>query len=266
MYLDLNWVIVIMSTSLAFSALSPIISARRLNFFASSLPHAALLSIALGYMMSIFLAGDPTLWAVIVSIPLSYLQMYLVHRGVDENTATSVFVAFTTSASVAALYYILTMFPAKVSLWSYILGDPLLASWEDTVNAAVTSIALILLTLAFYEKEVLIGVDRDYAMLNGINAKLHDYFVITLLTVASVGLLRVVGFVIEHVVMLLPAAIAATSARNSREVLLISMLSSAFSGFMGLLLAIYMNIAPSAAFGLILFTLYLIFLVIKGEK
>lgn len=266
MYLELSWILVIAASSLAFSALSPIIFARRLNFFASSLPHAALLSVSLGYILSVVLSGGPTLWAILVSIPLSYLQTYLIQKGVDENTATSVFVAFTTSASIAAIYYILTMFPSKVSLWSYILGDPLLATWEDAMEAAAISLILTALCLLFYEKEVIIGVDRDYARLNGINVNLHDYLVVTLLTVASVGLLKIVGFVIEHVVMLLPAAIASMVARNSREMLWISIITSLVAGVMGLLLAVIMNIAPSATYGLLLVTIYLFSLMLGGER
>jgi len=108
---------------------------------------------------------------------------------------------------------------AQVSLWSYILGDPLLSTWSDVAYALVVSAAVAALSIILYRKEVLIGVDRDYAMLIGLNVKLHDYAVVTLLTVASVGLLRVVGFVLEHVVLLLPSAIAVSIARNSRDVL-----------------------------------------------
>ncbi|MEZ0346649.1 MAG: metal ABC transporter permease [Infirmifilum sp.] len=266
MFIDPSWVIVIVSSSLAFSALSPIITARRLNFFASSLPHSALLSVSLGYLASYLLKGDPAFWAILISVPLSYLQTFLIQRGVDENTATSVFVAFTTSASVASLYYILTMFPSQVSLWSYILGDPLLVAWEDVVKAAIISLTLTALCILIYEKEVMIGVDREYAQLNGINVRFHDYLVITLLTVASVSLLRIVGFVIEHVVMLLPSAIALTVARNSHEMLWISIASALLSGILGLFVAVAVNLAPSAAFGLVLVTIYLVSLYTSGDR
>ncbi len=265
MYLDLRWLILIASTSLAFSSLSPIIAVRKLNFFASALPHASLLAIALGYLFSTVVGGNPTTLAILLSIPISFLQIYLVQRGIDEDTATSVFVAFTTSMSIAVIYYILTKYPAQVSLWSYVLGDPLLSTWEDIAYALAVSLGVAASSIILYDKEVLIGVDRDYAMLIGINVKLHDYIVVTLLTVASVGLLRVVGFVIEHVVLLLPSAIALVLAKNSREALWISVAVSIASGLAGLLIAVSFDLAPSATFGLILFIIYLIAL-IRGER
>jgi len=266
MYLDPRWLILIASTSIAFSSLSPIVTVRKLNFFASALPHASLLSIALGYMLSAITGFDPTTLAIVISVPLSFLQMYLVQRGVDENIATSVFVAFTTSASVAAMYYILTKFPAQVSLWSYILGDPLLSTWSDVAYALAVSAAVAALSVVLYRKEVLIGVDRDYAMLIGLNVRLHDYAVVALLTVASVGLLRVVGFVLEHVVLLLPSAIAVSIARDSRDVLWMSIVVSMFSGIVGLVVALALDIAPSATFGLTLFAVYLATLARGGER
>jgi zinc/manganese transport system permease protein len=265
MYFDPRWLIVILGSAISFSVLSPIIYARKLNFFASTLPHSSLLAVTIGYMLGFLTGTHPVLWAVPVSIVLSLFLVAIIHRGVSEDSATSVFVGFSVSASVAAMYYILTNFPAQTSLWSYILGDPLLVSWEDTLLTLAVCILIILTVLPIYMKEIVIGQDRDAAQVLGINVKLHDYLVILTLTVASVTMLKTVGFVIEHVAFLMPAVIAAGIAKDAKMFLVYSVLVSAFAGILSLLLSIWLNLAPSAVYGLLLVGIYSILLMRRGS-
>jgi len=264
-YLDPRWFAVMLGSAAAFSALSPLVYARRFNFFAASLPHSALLAVALGYVAAAFLGGNPAAWAVLLSLPPSLLLVLFLHKGVSEDSATSAFVAFTTSAGVAAVYYVLTSFPARVSLWSYILGDPLLASWEDAALAVAVGAFSLAVSLLLHSKEVSIGLDRDFSSLSGIRVKLHDYILAALLTLVSVSLLRAVGFVVEHVALLLPAAISSRIAGNSREFFVFSVITSLAAALLGLLLAVQLNLAPAAAYGFVLLAVYLISL-LKGGR
>ncbi|ABL77533.1 metal ABC transporter permease [Thermofilum pendens] len=264
MYIDPRWLIVILGSSVSFSVLSPVIHARRLNFFAATLPHSSLLAVSLGYLLSFLLGYSPTLWAIPISVALSFLLVVLIHRGVSEDSATSAFVSFSVSASVAAMYYILTKFPSEVSLWSYILGDPLLVTWEDVAVTVVVTAVATLSTLLIYMKEVVIGLDRDFSQLLGINVNLHDYLVVFVLTLVSISLLKVVGFVLEHVVLLLPATVSVQLAKSAKEFLGYSLLVSTVSGLLGLFTSIYANVAPSAMYGFVMLGLYLAVL-LRGE-
>lgn len=265
MQLDPRWVIVVVSAAAAFGALSPVVAARKLYYFASSLPHAALLAAVLGFPLSIWLGGDPALWALVVGVPLSYLVVYLVQRGVEEDVATAVFVSFSVAASVAAIYYVLTSFTLSTSLWSLIIGDPLLVSWGDAWWAAGIAGFVAGAALLFYREQVVIGVDRDFAATAGLKVRLYDYLVVTALAVASIGLLKAVGFVVEHVMILLPSAAALNVAANSREALTVSLLASLFSGLTGLLLGVAADVAPSAAIGFLLLGVYLASLWVRGR-
>lgn len=263
-YLDPRWFATMVGAAAAFGALSPLVHARRFNFFAASLPHSALLAVALGYAASAALGGSPALWAALLSLPPSLALVAFLHRGASEDSATSAFVAFTASASVAAVYYVLTALPARVSLWSYILGDPLLAGWEEALLAAALGAATLALAAWLHPREVSIGLDSGFSALSGIRVKLHDYALAALLTVVSVALLRVVGFVVEHVALLLPAAVASRLARDSREFFALSVLPSVAAAAVSVLAAVQLNVAPAAAYGFILFAAYLLSLLRGG--
>lgn len=266
LYFDPRWLIVIASASLSFAVLSPMVAARKLYYLASSLPHAALFAAVLGYPLSVVFGGDPSIWALVVGVPLSYLVMYLVQRGVEEDIATAVFVSFTVSASVAAIYFVLTHYTVQTSLWSYILGDPLLVSWDDTVYSVVVMAVSLAITLPFYREQILIGFDRDFVEASGIKTKLYDYLIITALTFASIGFLKIVGFVIEHVMLLLPAAIALNMSRSSLQALGVAIAASVVASIIGLFLAIILDFAPSSAIGFILLAGYIISLIYGVKK
>ncbi|MEM0223745.1 MAG: metal ABC transporter permease [Thermofilum sp.] len=265
-YIDPRWVLVMLGSAAAFGSLSPLIQARRLSYFAASLPHSALLSVTLGYIASVAVGGHPALWAVAFSLPLSAMLMYFVHRGVSEDSATSAFVAFTVSGSVAAVYYVLTNYPARVSLWSYILGDPLLSTWEDAAIAAAMGVLTVALTSRLILVEVSIGMDSEFAASSGIKVSLHNYLLASLLTVTAVGLLKIVGFVLEHVVLLMPGAAAAIIARSAREFYLLSVVFSLSASALGLALSILLNIAPAAMTGFVLLAFYLAALALGGGR
>lgn len=265
-YLDPRWLLVMLGSALAFGSLSPLILVRRLSYFAASLPHSALFSVTIGYIASVMVGGHPAAWAVALSLPLSALLVHFIHRGVSEDSATSAFVTFTVSGSVAAMYYVLTNYPAKVSLWSYILGDPLLVSWEDAVVAAGMGLSMFALTSKLLLSEVSIGFDSEFAATSGIRVNLRNYLLASLLTIAAVGLLKSVGFVLEHVALLMPGSAAAVVARSSREFYALSVVLSLAAGLLGLVLSVLLNIAPAAMMGFVLLVFYIGALLQGGRR
>jgi ABC-type Mn2+/Zn2+ transport system permease subunit len=78
-------------------------------------------------------------------------------------------------------------------------------------------------------------------------------------------MIKVVGFVLQHVLILLPSAIAVAIAKNSKGVVLTSVVISVVAGVVGLYLAIITNQAPSGVIGLIMFLIYA-FVKIKGGR
>ena len=262
--LDVRWLVVMVAAALAYGALSPLIAARRLYFLAGASPHAALLA-AVAAIPAARILGilDEHMWAVLTGLALTYIVGYMIYKGVDSDTATAVFVAFTASASVAAIYYVLTSFPIESNIWAMIVGDPLLASWSDAVYAMAVAAVVLALTLLTHRENVCLGVDRDGARLSGVRVEVYDWLVFTLLALTTVALIRIVGFVLEHVLILLPSAIAVTIAGSARSALLISLAASLAASLAGLYAAVVMNQAPAAAAGLLLTAVYAASLAIK---
>ncbi|RLI09191.1 metal ABC transporter permease [Candidatus Bathyarchaeota archaeon] len=251
------WVAVMVSAAVAYGVMSSVVAARRLYFLAGASAHSALLAVVLALPLAELLGlMSERPWALLMGLLLTYSVGYMIHRGVDPDVATSVFVAATASASSLAIYYVLTRFPREAELWAIIVGDPLLSSWRDALYAlgiaGLTASAMILT----YREQVYIGLDREFMRLSGVRTWAYDLLVFTCLALVTVSLIKVVGFVLEHVLLLLPSAIALRIARSSRTVLFVSISVSLTASILGLYLAVLVDLSPAGLVGLILLSAY----------
>ncbi len=255
--LDPRWVIVVGLASVVYGVLSPVVVARRLLFLAGTLPHSALLS-ALLALIAVNLVGCPfEVCSILFSLALVSTVSLLVSRGVRPDSATAIFVSMSVSLTAISLYYILTAFPMETSVWSYIIGDPLLVTWQDVWFTIAVSAMALTLTAPFLREHILIGVDRDFVRLSGVRASVYDAMMVASLAVATVGLLKTVGFVVEHVMVLLPGITASALARSGRTAVMLGFLLSLSGGLMGLLVSVATGLAPSGVIGIVLLGFYL---------
>ena len=261
-----KWVLIMLFSALAYGSLSSIVSSRRLYFLASASPHSALLAVVLAIPLARELGVfNEYGWAIIFSILLAYSVGYFIHRGVNPDIVTATFVALTASTSVLMMYFVLTRYPIETDITALIIGDPLLTRWSDVIYAIGIGLFSIVCVVLTYRENVLIGIDTDSAKLAGLRTGIYDLLVFTLLALTTVGLLRIVGFVLEHVLILLPAAIASTIAESSKQALLISVFSSIIASMTGLYTAIVFNLSPSGTTGLILFIIYVISIIASNR-
>ncbi len=255
--LDVRWFLVVLMASLTYGVMSPVVKARRFLFLAGALPHSALLSALLAIVLERTLNFPFEVGSVILSLLLVSMVSLLIARGLSPDSATAIFVSFTVSMTTIVLYYILTAFPMETSVWALIIGDPLLVTWSDVRFGFLITVAVVLALLPFLREQILLGVDRDFVRLSGVRPEFYDAMLVVAMALSTVGLLKVVGFVVEHVMILLPGVIASVYARSGRQAVLVSMLVSLAGGLVGLILSLLTGLAPSGVIGLVLLFAYL---------
>ena len=256
MFTDVRWTITMLCTAVVYGALSPAIAARRLYFLAAAAPHTALFAALLAIPIATSVSCLPLyLWALILGVPLINIVAYMVRRGVDPDVATSILVAFTASGSVIMMNIVREVY-SSYSVWSYIVGDPLLVSESQLPYLAIVAIAILTLVTLSYREILSLGIDRDSVFLAGVRTQVYDFLLFTLIAVAAIAMIGVVGFVLEHILILLPASIAIALTESAFKVLMLSIAISVVSGLLGLALSIHLGIAPAGAIGMILLLIY----------
>ncbi len=264
---DIRWVITMLSAAIVYGALSPVIAARRLYFLAAAAPHTALLAALIAIPVASNIGFLPVYWwAIAIGVPLIYIVAYLMHRGLDPDIATSMFVALTASSSVIALNIIRERYSSSYSIWAYIVGDPLLVPLNEIVYTTAIAIAILILTILSYREAICLGVDKDYAMLAGIRVRMYDMLIFGMLALATIAVIRVVGFVLEHVLILLPASIAMLFTESACMILAISLTLSSVASLVGLYMSTQLGVAPAGAVGLVLLLVYILGMSIKKVR
>lgn len=251
-------------TALVFGCISPLIAARRLYFLAAEASHMALLSASL----SIVLANESHLkselvWAIALGLALIYAVGFAIQRGMNPDVVTSIATAATVSGSVMAMYIVLTRYRVGYSLWSVILGDPLLVTRRDLVVLSSLSLLVLTIAISVYSVIIYLGVDRDSAVLIFRNIWIYEYLFFTALGIASIAMLKIVGYVLEHVLLLLPALVAINVVEGGRNVMVSSICISIASTMLGFSLSLAVNIAPASAVGFIALAAFILSLAIK---
>ena len=259
---ELAAALALLIASILFGLVGSIIAARRLYFLAGASPHsalfAALSAVIAAYWLGIGLSSMYALYtlSILIGVIVIYLAGYLIFKGVDPDLATSILVAFASSFSVLAAYYIKTSLPVPFDVMSVVFGDPLLVTTRELIIAATVATITIIGIVLTFDAQVYLGVDRDSVLLTGAPIWLYDLVFFTLLGAVVVSLIRVVGFVLEHILILLPGALGASYGKSSREALIVSLVASLTAGSLGMLISMAAPVSPSGAVGVSMLLIY----------
>jgi len=250
------WLAVLISASASFAIISSMMAARNLYFLGGAIPHSALLSASISMLASLTIGGNAFLWSLPFNVFMILAVGYAIHRGVDANKAISVFVGITASLTVTVLYYLTTHFYVARSVTSDILGDPLLATTSDAY-LALSVLALTLVVYAFtYKENTMIGLLGNDAWLSGVNVYFYDFIFYILIAVVSTFYMKIVGFILTHIFILIPGAVASISSWSTTEAIRMAVGISMLSSSLGLILGVFLNLSPAGLSGVIMVLIY----------
>ena len=256
--ITIAWAGALISASTSFSQLSPVVGARRLFFLAAAMPHVALLSASLSFIASRATGLNSFALMVLIGISLTMIVALLIGLGVDPDRATAIFVGVSSSLSIIMLYYLVTRYSMSREVYALIMGDPSLAGPRDYVLSSIIALASSIYTIMFYESSVYAGLDRESFVLTGARVWFYDAVFYILLAVSITSFVRIVGFILAHVFILIPGAFSSLICRRSRDVLLTSMVLSVVAACLGFSLGMYSNLSPTGLTGVILAAMYLV--------
>ncbi len=263
LYYDVVWPLVVGSAGLAYGALSALVYTRRLMFVAAGSPHAAFLAAMAAVPVSVSLGVPYRLIVFLLGLLIVYMVGYLVYKGMDPDDATSLMVSLSGAGGVLAAYYVLSRYAYASQVTAAVIGDPLLATREDSFIALAVALLIAVFAVTCAREIYYSGVDVDDAKLSGLRLWLYDLALYTSIAVSAVAMVSIVGFVMEHVLVLLPGLVAFYTMRGVYRTLVASIIVAVGSSLWGLWLAVRYNLSPSAATGLLLVLLFAIALLAR---
>lgn len=255
---DVYRVMAYVSMGIALSLVNYIVYYRRLEFLAAESVHISLLAVTAGLILEYYLGFTWLFYSIIIGLVFTYLVLVLMKSGIPVEKASAVVVSLVAALNVITIHYALLNIPLRYSLSGLIIGDPLLLTRSECVIATLFSTTISILVLVYSREIVEVSIDPVAARLSGLRVWFYDILSYTLIGITTIGLLRLAGFIMEHVLILLPAITASMYSRSIREHVFNTVILGTALTSTGYLLSLYFNTAPTGMTGLLL----LLFLVI----
>ncbi|MDP2425899.1 MAG: metal ABC transporter permease [Candidatus Izemoplasmatales bacterium] len=224
-----------------------IVVIRRLSFIADTLGHFSLV----GVSVSLFLASigwsaffDKPLYLGIVFSVIGGLLIELFRRYYKNYKEISMPIVMSLGAALSAIFFSLSK--RTGSLYNYIFGSILTITNYYIVLIGITLFMVLLLFLLFGKQVISVSFDESSAKFQGINLSLFQISFIVVLSIAVSVLLEAAGVLLVSSMMIIPVAAAMKVGWSYRSTLVISILFSELSVFLGLWGAYSLRI-PSGA-------------------
>ena len=201
---------------------------RRMAYFGAALAHAALLGVALGFVLEINL----TLGVMAVCLGLAFCLALLERQTMLASDSLLGIMAHAMLAlGLVTLAFVQHL---RVDLMSYLFGDVLAIARADIyLIGALAGITLILL-VAIWRPLLSLTVNPDLARVEGVNVeRVRLGFVLMLATVIAIGM-KVVGILLVVSLLIIPAAAARMITKTPEQMAIVAAGLGVLSVLLGL--------------------------------
>ncbi len=204
---------------------------QRMSYFGAALSHAALLGIALGFLLHIDLKIAILGVSLIVSLcllSLSRLQQYSV------DTLLGVLA----HVSLALGIITLSLMPnIRIDMMSYLFGDILAINWQDVLWIYTGGIIAFVLLMRIWNSILALTLHRELALVDGINEPRTRLVFLIIMSIVVAISMQLVGVLLVVSLLIIPAATARNFADSPEQMAVFASLFGLFSMLSGLVVS-----------------------------
>ncbi|VEF75469.1 zinc ABC transporter permease [Pseudomonas chlororaphis] len=191
---------------------------RRMAYFGDTLSHAALLGVALGFLLDVSPAVAVTVGCLLLAVLLVTLQQ---RQPLASDTLLGILAPSTLSLGLVVLSF---MHDVRIDLMAYLFGDLLAISPGDLAWILGGSAAVLLLLVALWRPLLAITVHEELARVEGLPvASLRLALMLLIAVVIAVVIavaMKIVGVLLITSLLIIPAAAAQRHARSPEQMAL----------------------------------------------
>ena len=240
-----------------FGLLSTMVVSNRMAFFSDSLGHGAFTGIAIGVLLA---AVSPLLSLVLFSVVFSLLITYIKSK---SSASTDTVIGVFSSTAIALGLMMMSYGGGFNKFSSYLIGDLLSIAPQDIFALAGVFVFVLAAWAFIFNPLLVLSINPSFARSRGIPSLLVEGLFASILAVIVAISIQWVGLLIINSMLVLPAAAARNVTNDVKGYHLVSVLIALFSGFAGLILAYYFNMAAGATIVVISAVLFFLTLLLK---
>ena len=188
---------------------------RRMAYFGDTLSHAALLGVAMGFLLDV----SPTIAVTVGCLLLAVLLVTLQQRqSLASDTLLGILAPSTLSLGLVVLSF---MHEVRIDLMAYLFGDLLAISPTDLMWILGGSAAVLALLVALWRPLLAITVHEELAMVEGLPVAALRLALMLLIAVVIAVAMKIVGVLLITSLLIIPAAAAQRHARSPEQMALV---------------------------------------------
>ena len=173
---------------------------RRMAYFGDTLSHAALLGVALGFLLDV----SPTIAVTVGCLLLAVLLVTLQQRQpLASDTLLGILAPSTLSLGLVVLSF---MHEVRIDLMAYLFGDLLAISPTDLAWILGGSAAVLILLVALWRPLLAITVHEQLATVEGLPVPALRMTLMLLIAVVIAVAMKIVGVLLITSLLIIPAA------------------------------------------------------------
>lgn len=226
-------IVISLLIGLVFAPLGCLILWKRYVYFGDGLAHASMLAGILGAMTDI-----PIFYAGIICSGLFAVAVFKLRNNSGNNAAISLTTSLMISLSLVLSY----MYPTKINITKYLVGDILVADSHDIAILLCILAVVILFFISFYKAIILSVLNKDVASSRGVKVKLVELIFLIILAFSVLSTIKIVGALLVTSIIVIPAMTARIVARSPLSMILLASLFSLLMNLIGILVSIYIDL------------------------
>ena len=223
-----------------FGLLSTMVVSNRMAFFSDSLGHGAFTGIAVGVLLG---AVSPLLSLIAFSVLFALCITYIQNK---STASTDTVIGVFSSTAIALGLMLMTAGGGFNKFSSFLIGDVLSITEDDLLALAVVFVLVIIGWALLFNKLLVLSINSSFARSRGIQTFWVEGLFASLLAVVVSISIQWVGILIINALLVLPAAAARNVTNNVKQYHAVSVCIAMLTGFSGLILAYYFNMAAGA--------------------
>lgn len=184
---------------------------RRMAYFGDTLSHAALLGVAMGFLLDVSPAIAVTVGCLLLAVLLVTLQQ---RQPLASDTLLGILAPSTLSLGLVVLSF---MHEVRIDLMAYLFGDLLAISPTDLAWILGGSAAVLVLLVTLWRPLLAITVHEELAKVEGLPVAGLRMALMLLIAVVIAVAMKIVGVLLITSLLIIPAAAAQRHARSPEQ-------------------------------------------------
>lgn len=209
---------------------------RRMSYYGDSLAHSSILGIAIGIIAGINSQIAIFCFALLFSV---------IFTKKNKSFSNDTILGILSYANLACALIIVSFAKIKIDLMGYLFGDLLLASYEDALKIFLFDLVLCFWLKKNFSKLIQLCISEEILQTDGVNVSKLNLQLVMFLSFFIATSFKIVGALLIGALMIIPCAAAQKISKRPFEMMINSLLISAISFILGLLIALKFDLPTS---------------------